>query len=130
MKMIFTLLRKLHTTKLLAVVLITLTANFVSAQVCSSPNTTIYGLASSGVIYPINISTANVGTKINTATGSPNQANGMGYNSITGVFYYFNVNPGAGTQKFVSYNPVLNIYATLASCPTTNTIHTCCVSFD
>jgi hypothetical protein len=130
MKLIFTLLRKLNTTKLLAVVLISLTANFVNAQVCSSPNTTIYGLNANGVIYPINISTANVGTKVNTATGSPNQANGMGYNSVTGIFYYFNVNPGAGTQKFVCYNPLLNIYLTLASCPTTNTIHTGCVSFD
>lgn len=130
MKMIFTLLRKLITTKLLVVALITLTANYAQAQVCSSPNTTIYGLTSAGVIYPITLSTANVGTKINTATGSPNQANGLGYNSITGVFYYFNVNPGAGTQKFVSYNPVLNLYSTLASCPTTNTVHTGCVSFD
>ena len=96
MKMIFTLLRKLITTKLLVVALITLSANFVSAQVCSSPNTIIYGLTSAGVIYPITLSTANVGTKVNTATGSPNQANGIGYNNITGVFYYFNVNPGSG----------------------------------
>jgi hypothetical protein len=86
MKMIFTVSRKLNTTKLLVAALITLIGNYAQAQVCASPNTTIYALTSGGVIYPITISNANVGTKVNTATGSPNQANGIGYNSITGVF--------------------------------------------
>ncbi len=127
--MIFTLLRKQFAVAFLSISILTLTSP-VNAQVCSSPGTTIYGLNSSGVIYPITLSNANVGSKINTATGSPNQANGLGYNNMNGLFYYFNANPGTSSQQFVSYDPVHNTYKTLASCPTTNTVHTGCVSFD
>ena len=131
MKMIFTLSRKLNTAKPMLVVFITFATILAQAQVCSNPNTTIYGLTAGGVIYPITVSTANVSTTVNgTGKGSANQANGIGYNSVTGIFYYFNSNPGAGSQQFVAYNPTSNTYTTLASVGTTNTIHTGCVNFN
>jgi len=102
------------------------------AQVCSNPNN-IFGLNSSGQIFPINISNANVGSQINTTAysgASANQANAIGYNSVNGMFYYFQVNPGAGSQVFVSYNPTTNTYATLAASPTSATVHAGCVSFN
>jgi Secretion system C-terminal sorting domain len=131
MKMIFTLSRKLNTAKSMLVVFITFATVLTQAQVCSNPNTTIYGLTSGGIIYPVTVSTANVATAVNgSGKGSANQANGIGYNSNTGIFYYFNSNPGAGSQQFVAYNPTSNTYTTLASVGTTNTIHTGCVNFN
>ncbi len=102
------------------------------AQVCSNPNN-IFGVNANGQIYPVNVTTAAVGSQINTASytgASPNQANALGYNTVNGLFYYFKVNPGAGTQQFISYNPTSNTYTTLASSPTTATVHSGCVSFN
>jgi len=102
------------------------------AQVCSNPNN-IFGINGGGQIYPINVTNASVGSQINTTayTGaSANQANAVGYNSVNGQFYYFQVNPGTGSQVFVSYNPILNTYATLAASPTSTTVHAGCVNFN
>ncbi len=104
----------------------------VNAQVCANSNN-IFGVTSSGAIYPINITSAALGSQINTAayTGSsPNQANAIGYNTVNGLFYYFKINPGVAGQQFVSYNPTLNVYTTLATSPITATVHAGCVSFN
>ncbi len=105
----------------------------LQAQVCSSPNTIIYGLDGAGNIYPINVTNASVGSVMNTAaytTPLPNQSNALGYDNVNGFFYYFKVIPGAGTQQFISYNPATNTYTALASSPTSKAIRTGCVNFN
>ena len=65
------------------------------AQICASPATTIYGLANTGAIYPINVNDASVGTVIKNTTyagNAVNRANGLGYNNANGKFYYFKRN--------------------------------------
>jgi len=105
----------------------------VTAQVCSNPNN-IFGLTSNGAIYPINISNASVGSKINTAAysgASPNQSNAIGYNSINGKFYYFKVNPSSSNGgEFVSFDPTLQVYTTLTTSPIRATVHAGCVNFN
>ncbi len=127
-----TLLKKNLSKVLAAALLCAFCMQTSFGQVCSNPNN-IFGINGSGQIYPINISTAHVGSQINTATyggAAANQANAVGFNPVNGLFYYFQVNPGAGTQVFVSYDPVHNTYATLASSPTSTTVHAGCVNFN
>jgi hypothetical protein len=105
-----------------------------NAQVCSNPNN-LFGINSSGLIYPINTTTGAVGSLINTAkyTGSaPSQSNALGYNQKNGMFYYFKIDPAPlVTQQFVSYNPVTNTYTALKASPSTSSaIVSGCVSFD
>lgn len=106
--------------------------DMANAQACTSPGTTIYGITSSANIYPIAVSNANVGAKINPAYGAPapNQANAIGYNANNGKFYYFKINPGAGGQQFFSFDPLLNVYATLATSPISASVHSGCVNFN
>ncbi len=104
--------------------------NFASAQVCTSPSTTIYSLSNAGGIYPVSVSNANVGSIVNsTSYGSTASANGIGYNVLNGSFYYFQ-NAISGTQQFISYNPITNTYATLAPSPMTGTVNKGCVNFN
>ncbi len=115
---------------LLTLVICAISFNRVNAQICSSPSTIIYGLTSAGGIYPITISTAVVGSAITPAYSgnAPSQANGLGYNSLNGKFYYFKRNANTSPQEFVSFDPATNTVTILASSPTSNTIHTGCVS--
>ncbi|MBS1917082.1 MAG: T9SS type A sorting domain-containing protein [Bacteroidetes bacterium] len=130
MKLIFTLLKHSYARTLAFTATFIVAFTNLNAQVCSSPTTTIYGLNGNGTIYPISLSNANVGTKVNTATGSPSQANAIGYNNLTNTFYYFNVNPTSTSGgQFVSYNATLNLYTTLATSPVRATVHAGCVSF-
>ncbi|HLK27676.1 MAG TPA: T9SS type A sorting domain-containing protein [Puia sp.] len=105
--------------------------NESNAQMCTNPGTTIYSLSNAGGIYPITVSNANVGSIVNaTAMNSTSAANGVGFNTINGLFYYFqNANSG-GSQQFVSYNPITNTYTTLASAPITGTVNKGCMSFN
>jgi len=104
--------------------------NNARAQVCSSPSTTIYSLSNAGGIYPITVSNANVGTIVNsTSYGTSTSANGIGYNTVNGMFYYFQV-ALSGAKTFVSYNPTTNIYKTLNSSTISATINRGCVSFN
>lgn len=105
----------------------------VSAQICSSPATVIYGLSYTGEIRPITVSDAAVGAAITPSYGNgnnaANQSNALGYNAVNGSFYFFKRNSSVGNQQFVSFNPASGTVSTLASCPTTNATHTGCVSF-
>jgi hypothetical protein len=117
------------TALVICIALVSISSN---AQVCSNPSN-VFGLDGNGNLYQINTATGVVGSVINTASygsTSPSQANAIGYNSINGLFYYFKVNPGTGSQQFISYNPVSNTYATLASSPTSASVHSGCVSFN
>ncbi|MES1221085.1 MAG: hypothetical protein ABUT20_36630, partial [Bacteroidota bacterium] len=131
MKLIFTLLKHCYAYALTFISVLLIGVTGLNAQVCSSPTTTIYGLNSNGTIYPISLSNANVGTKVNTPTGSPSQANGIGYNNLTNTFYYFNSSPTSSSGgAFVSYNATLNSYTTLATSPVRATVHAGCVNFN
>ena len=107
-----------------------LITNLSSAQVCASSGTVIYSLSNAGGIYPITVSNASVGTIVNsTSYGSSTSANSIGYNTVNGLFYYFQV-ALSGSKQFVSYNPVTNVYTTLASSSIAATVNRGCVSFD
>lgn len=132
MKLIST--RHFRTCLLSAVLLITgigLATN-ISAQVCSDPVNTIYGLSGAGNIYPIDVTTASVGVALNPAyTGNaPSSANALGYDPANGKFYYFKRNADQTPQEFVSFDPLTNLVTILSGCPTTYSVNTGCVSFD
>jgi len=100
------------------------------AQVCSSPSTTIYSLSNAGGIYPITVSNANVGSVVNsTSYGSSTSANSIGYNTVNGLFYFFQI-AISGTKTFVSYNPTSHVYTTLASSSIAATVNRGCVNFN
>jgi hypothetical protein len=102
-----------------------------SAQICSNPGGVIYGLSNSGNIVPITVSNASAGTTINPAySSSTSSANAIGYNSVNGLFYYFQNNASGSSGQFVSFNPSNNAYTLLACAPTTNSVNKGCVSFD
>jgi type IX secretion system substrate protein len=99
-----------------------------NAQICSS--SVIYSLSNAGGIYPITVSDGSVGTIVNsTSYGSSTSANSIGYNTLNGLFYYFQV-ALSGTKQFVSYNPSTNVYTTLAPSSISATVNRGCVSFD
>src|SRR5580658_599105 len=129
MKTNFTHIRKSLVKGIMVLAAFIILMNCASAQVCSSPSTTIYGLTAAGVIYPITVATAHVGTALNTADAGANQSNGIGYNNVNGKFYYFNSVPDE-TNQFVSYSPTTNTYATLATFPSTNHVPTGTVNFN
>ena len=116
---------------LLVIVLFFIALFPADAQICGNPNGVIYGLTNGGNIVPITVSNTSVGTKINAAyTTATSNANGIGYNSINGKFYYFQ-NGGSGTNElFVSFDPVSNTYATLTSAPISGAVNRGCVSFN
>jgi hypothetical protein len=100
------------------------------AQICANPGSIIYSLSNSGLISPITVSTGAVGTTVNTAySSSTSSANGIGYNTINGLFYYFQ-NAGSSSQQFVSYNPSTSTYATLPASPITAGVNRGCVNFN
>ena len=103
-----------------------------NAQVCSDPLNVIYGMTNSGVVYPINVNTGNVGAALNPAYpgNATSSSNAIGYNSVNGNFYYFKRNYPASPQEFVSFNPTTNTYTILASSPVTANVNSGCVSFD
>ena len=129
MKLVSTLMSKSVIALLLTTICV-INAGPLTAQICSNAGNTVYGLTANGAIQPITVSTAVVGAKITPAyTGNaPSQANGLGYNNLNGKFYYFKRNTNTSPQEFVSFNPATNAVSILASCPTSNTIHTGCVS--
>jgi type IX secretion system substrate protein len=112
--------------------LFVLCAKRSTSQVCASPGSTIYGLASNGNIVPVTISNASVGTAMNAtayAGSGGASANALGLNTVNGRFYYFQ-NNSSGSQQFLSFDPSTNTYTALATSPITNTVNRGCVSFN
>lgn len=104
----------------------------ISLNVCTDPTNIMYGLTSSGAIYPINMNTGAVGTVVKNTTyllqNGASKANALGYNPVNNRFYYFKRNVGESPQEFVSFNPVLNIVSILAQSPLTEEVHTGCMN--
>ena len=93
----------------------------VKAQSGSDATTMVYGLNSTGMIYPINVTNATRGTAIN-ASGTSNTPtgvsapNGIGYASINSRFYFYWKNPSTtNAGMFVSYNPATKAYENLST---------------
>jgi hypothetical protein len=102
-----------------------------NAQVCNNPGSVIYALSNSGNVYPVTVSTGAVAPAVNsTSLGSTSSANGIGYNTVNGLFYYFQNANNGGSQQFVSFNPITNTYTTLAPAPITGIAYKGCVSFN
>jgi hypothetical protein len=133
MKLIFTLKKTLTALMAVPLMLITTTLFGQITLVCTNPTNTAYGLTSNGEIYEIN-STTGATIKViknNSYPGnSPSSANGIGYNTFNGKFYYFKRNVTSSPQEFVSFNPTLNVVTILASSTCTDDIHTGCVSYN
>jgi hypothetical protein len=106
--------------KALALGLVLLVNNdLTQAQICSNPNN-LFAIDWNGALYQVNTSDAQIGSQINTTPysgASANVSNALGYSSANGKFYYFLVDPSSGSQTFVSYDPMLTVYATLANSP-------------
>ena len=121
---------------LTACLLFVMTMNIsVQAQICLNPTDTIYSMSTTGVIYPINVITAQNGTGVTTNLAAVN-ANGLGYSSLNGKFYFFNITAtgAAPSPQFASYSPATSTFATLATPPAsitpavTQKIRTGCVN--
>lgn len=134
---------KLHAALAIASLLLLSFTNLEAQPVCANPNT-LFGIDGSGNLYKIDPTTGVVSAAINTVsytaaasyttvvagqTSSPSSPNALGYNNVNGKFYYFKRDPGGGGSQFVSYDPVLNRYTTLAAQPFGTTVHAGCVSF-
>jgi hypothetical protein len=93
----------------LLLLLLLTTGAGLQAQICTNNVDTIYGLNSitaggSGQIVGINVN--NAGTKlIGTPAAASANANGLGFSSLNGLYYFFN-QCGSGTTEFISYNPL------------------------
>ena len=133
MKVIFNFFRPRQYNTLCVLILLQFLTLQSKSQICADPVNIIYGLTSSGAIYPITVGTATVGTVIKTSTYSGNSAsnaNGLAYNSTNGKFYYFKRNVSSSPQEFVSYDPALAIVQILATSTCTADIHTGCITAD
>lgn len=115
-----------------------------SAQLCSNPNT-LFAIDNAGLLYSVDPTSAATTAAMNTApynnaasyttvvaaqTSAASNANGLGYNSVNGKFYYFKRDPSGGNKQFVSYDPVINKYTTLAVTPITVSVHSACINFN
>ncbi len=121
-----------------------LTTADASAQLCSNPNT-LFAIDNAGLLYSVDPTSAATSAAMNTApynnaasyttvvaaqTSAASNANGLGYNSVNGKFYYFKRDPSGGNKQFVSYDPVINKYTTLAVTPITVSVHSACINFN
>jgi hypothetical protein len=97
----------------------------LTAQLCSSPGTTIYGLNNLAEVYPINVNTGAVGTRVTPANSgtAPSMANGAGYNPLSQRLYYFKRNINPAPQEFVEYNPLTNAVVRKANCSSASLIN-------
>jgi len=89
----------------------------LKAQYCSNNIDTIYGLNSitpvgTGQITGINVNNAGTTLIGSPASGSAN-ANGLGFCSVDGSFYFFN-QAGGGATEFVRFNPITGTKVSLA----------------
>ncbi len=115
-----------------------------SAQLCANPNT-LFAIDNAGLLYSVDPTNAATSAVINTApynnaasyttvvpaqTSAASSSNGLGYNSINGKFYYFKRDPAGGNKQFVSYDPAINKYTTLAVTPITVSVHSACINFN
>ncbi|HTL08095.1 MAG TPA: T9SS type A sorting domain-containing protein [Chitinophagaceae bacterium] len=92
----------------------------VKAQICQHPTDSIYALSTTGTIYSVSVTNAQLGAVIPASSSTlTTSSNGLGYSSLNGKFYYFNkVGTGAApSPQFVSYDRATSTLAILPSPP-------------
>jgi len=97
----------------------------MQAQYCNNAADTVYSLTASGRICYVNVNNATSGPSRD-STGTGINANGLGYSSLNGSFYFFNrCNAGPGPSvdsiQFVRYIPSTKTTQVLADPPATFT---------
>jgi hypothetical protein len=116
----------IHTTLFL------LLAGSLRAQICQNPLDFVYALNTKGVLYPVNINDASVGTNLPPLITSDTaiNSNGLGFNQLNGKFYYFHRSQAtpAPDRQFVSYDPATSTLQLLANFPSANKIRSGCVN--
>ena len=103
---------------------ILLPATALRAQICQHPLDSVYALSTTGNIYSVSVTNAQLSAAIPASSSTlTTSANGLGYSSLNGKFYYFNkVGTGAApSPQFVSYDRATNTLAVLPSPPSTIT---------
>ena len=105
-----------------------LSISYASAQLCTSPGTTLFGLTGTGAVHQITASTGVTGARINNVVGTPSQSNGLGFNALNNRLYYFRRNIQSSPQEFVTYNPVTGTTSLLPNCPSTSIINLGCMN--
>jgi len=104
--------------------LLLLPATGLRAQICQDPTDTIYGLSTTGVIYPINVNNATIGTNLDSLTdgNAPVNSNGIGFSKLNGRFYYFERSAAGSAffQRFVYYDPATGTVLGRATPPFAN----------
>ena len=95
-----------------------LVVSLLKAQICQHPLDSVYSLNTAGILYPISVNTALNGTPV-TASGSAVNSNGLGFSTLDGKFYFFNVTGtgAAPSPQFASYNPVSTVLTILPAPP-------------
>ncbi len=129
--MIFTSYKKI----LFAVFVLAVSCVFSITKIAAQTTDTslLYGMTKSGLIYQVNVNTADCGTVINApypAGYTAAEANALGYDSVNKSFYYFLRNYNDPTQTFVAYNTVTQQYTTLSQAPLTGNVYRGCVNAD
>jgi hypothetical protein len=110
-------MQQLQNKKLVYLVAALLSVCNAGAQICTNNTDSVYGLlsltaAGSGQIVGINILNGGTATIGSPAATSAN-ANGLGFSSMNGNFYFFN-QCGSGTTEFVSFDPFSGLKVSLA----------------
>jgi hypothetical protein len=103
-----------------------LSISYASAQLCTSPGTTLFGMTGTGAVHQITAATGVTGARINNVVGTPSQANGLGFNPLNSRLYYFRRNIQTPPQEFVTYNPVTGVTSLLPNCPSSSIINLGC----
>lgn len=104
--------QKMYTQKIYItcfIIVLLLPAAGLRAQICQDPTDTVYGLNLTGVITPINVNNATIGTNLDSLTdgNTPINSNGIGFSKLNGRFYYFERSAAGSAfyQRFVYYDP-------------------------
>ncbi|MFI5131740.1 MAG: T9SS type A sorting domain-containing protein [Chitinophagales bacterium] len=105
----------------LCIICISLFPVALQAQLCSNPLDSVYGLTTNGEFHSINVNNGapSVGILGGVAVTNAVNANGLGFSSLTGKFYFFNhcADGSGGAIEFVSYDPISKTKQILATPP-------------
>lgn len=98
----------------------------LQAQLCTNPADSVYTVTTAGEFHSVNVNTgqASAGILGGTAVSNALNANGLGFSSTTGKFYYFNHCANGDFIEFVSYDPVTKTKQILANPPAPMTVAT------
>ncbi len=93
--------------------------NSIKAQLCTNALDSVYSLTTNGQFHSLNINNGNpsVGILGGVAVTNAINANGLGFSSVTGKFYFFNRCANGDFNEFVSYSPVTGLKQVLANPP-------------